>query len=82
MIVALLNQPHGVGKMTLALHPAGLWSYRTRHVTVIDADPQGRTLEWSEMRAQERLPRRLTVIGLSGTRFTATRRTSLATSIA
>ena len=39
MIVALLNQPHGVGKMTLALHPAGLWSSRTRHVTVIDADP-------------------------------------------
>jgi chromosome partitioning protein len=65
MIVALLNQPHGVGKMTLALHPAGLWSYRTRHVTVIDADPQGRTLEWSEMRAQERLPRRFTVIGLT-----------------
>src|SRR5262249_7498870 len=65
MIVALLNQPHGVGKMTLALHPAGLWSSRTRHVTVIDADPQGRTLEWSEMRAQERLPRRFTVIGLT-----------------
>ena len=63
MIVALLNQPHGVGKMTLALHPAGLWSYRTRHVTVIDAE--GRTLEWSEMRAQERLPRRFTVIGLT-----------------
>ena len=65
MIVALLNQPHGVGKMTLALHPAGLWSYRTQHVTVIDADPQGRTLEWSEMRAQERLPRRFTAIGLT-----------------
>ena len=65
MIVALLNQPHGVGKMTLALHPTGLWSYRTRHVTVIDADPQGRTLEWSEMRAQERLPSRFTVIGLT-----------------
>jgi len=65
MIVALLNQPHGVGKMTLALHPAGLWSFRTRHVTVIDADPQGRTLEWSEMRAQERLPSRFTVIGLT-----------------
>jgi chromosome partitioning protein len=54
MIVALLNQRHGVGKRTLALHPAGLWSYQTQHVTVIDADPQGRTLEWSEMRAQER----------------------------
>ena len=65
MIVALLNQPHGVGKMTLALHPAGLWSYRTRHVTVIDADPQGRTLQWSEMWAQERLPSRFTVIGLT-----------------
>ncbi len=65
MIVAVLNQPHGVGKMTLALHPAGLWSYRTRHVTVIDADPQGRTLEWSEMWAQERLPSRFTVIGLT-----------------
>jgi chromosome partitioning protein len=65
MIVALLNQPHGVGKMTLALHPAGLWSYRTRHVTVIDADPQGRTLEWSEMWAQERMPSRFTVIGLT-----------------
>ncbi len=82
MIVALLNQPHGVGKMTLALHPAGLWSYRTRHVTVIDADPQGRTLEWSEMRAQERLPRRLLSSVSRGTRFTATRRTSLVTSIA
>ncbi len=65
MIVALLNQPHGVGKTTLALHFAGLWSYRTRHITVIDADPQGRTLGWSEMRAQERLPRRFTVIGLT-----------------
>ena len=65
MIVALLNQRHGVGKRTLALHPAGIWSYQTQHVTVIDADPQGRTLEWSEMRAQERLPRRFTAIGLT-----------------
>src|SRR5438105_13647183 len=54
MIVALLNQPHGVGKMTLALHPAALWSYRPRHVTVIHADPPGRTLEWSDMRPQDR----------------------------
>jgi chromosome partitioning protein len=65
MIVALLNQPHGVGKTTLALHLAGLWSYQTRHITVIAADPQCRTLGWSEMRAQERLPRRFTVIGLT-----------------
>src|SRR5258708_12600169 len=67
MIVALLNQPHGVGKMTLALHPAGLWSYRTRHVTVIDADPQGRTLEWSEIRPQNRLPSPFTSTALTPT---------------
>jgi cellulose biosynthesis protein BcsQ len=42
MIVALLNQRHGVGNTTLALHLAGLWACQTRHVTVIDADPQGR----------------------------------------
>ena len=65
MIVVLLNQQHGVGKTTLALHLAGLWACQTRHVTVIDADPQGRALEWSEMRVQERLPRRITVIGLT-----------------
>ena len=60
MIVALLNQRHGVGNTTLAL-----WACQTRHVTVFDADPQGRALEWSEMRVQERLPRRITVIGLT-----------------
>ena len=60
MIVALLNQRRGVGNTTLALHLAGLWACQTRHVTVIDADPQGRALEWSELRAQERLPRRIT----------------------
>jgi chromosome partitioning protein len=65
MIVALLNQPHGLGNTTLALHLAILWACQTRHVTVIDADPQDRALEWSEMRVQERLPRRITVIGLT-----------------
>ena len=65
MIIALLNQQHGVGKTTLALHLAGPWACQTRHVTVIDADPQGRALEWSEMRAQEPLPRSFTVIGLT-----------------
>jgi cellulose biosynthesis protein BcsQ len=82
MIIALLNQPHGVGKTTLALHLAGLWSYQTRHVTVIDADPQGRTLEWSEMRRRNGCRGASRSSVSRGTRFTATRRTSLVTSIA
>jgi chromosome partitioning protein len=65
MIVALLNQRHGAGKTTLALHLAGVGACQTRHVTVIDADPQGCALEWSEMRAQKPLPTRFTVIGLT-----------------
>jgi chromosome partitioning protein len=60
----LLNQQHGVGKTTLALHLAGVWSCQSQRVTVIDADPQGCALEWSEMRAQEPLPGCFTVIGL------------------
>ena len=64
MIVALLNQQHGVGKTTLALHLAGVWSYQSQRVTVIDADPQGCALECSEMWAREWLPRRFAVIGL------------------
>ena len=65
MIVALLNQRHGVGKTTLALHLAGVGACQTRHVTVIDADPQGCALESSETQAQEPLPRRFTVTGLT-----------------
>ena len=65
MIVALLNQQHGVGKTTLALHLAGVWACQSQRIAVIDADHQGCALECSEMRAQERLPRRFTVIGLT-----------------
>ena len=65
MIVALLNQQHGVGKTTLALHLAGVWACQSQRVAVIDADPQGCALECSELRTQEGLPRRFTVIGLT-----------------
>ncbi len=65
MIVALLNQKGGVGKTTLALHLAGEWARRGKRVTVIDADPQGSALDWSEQRAREGLERPFGVIGLA-----------------
>jgi len=65
MIVALLNQKGGVGKTTLALHLAGAWARQGCRVTVIDADPQGSALDWSEQRAKEGSPRLFGVVGLA-----------------
>jgi chromosome partitioning protein len=65
MIVALLNQKGGVGKTTLALHLAGAWARLGCRVTVIDADPQGSALDWSEQRAKEGGPRLFGVLGLA-----------------
>ena len=64
MIVALLNQKGGVGKTTLALHLAGRWAVEGRHVLLVDADPQGSALDWSEQRAREGLGRLFGVLGL------------------
>lgn len=65
MIVALLNQKGGVGKTTLALHLAGEWARQGARVTLVDADPQGSALDWSQQRAAEGLPRLFGVIGLA-----------------
>ena len=65
MILALLNQKGGVGKTTLALHLAGQWAAKGRRVLVVDADPQGSALDWSEQRAREGLARLFGVVGLT-----------------
>jgi chromosome partitioning protein len=47
------------------LHLAGEWARQGKRVTLIDADPQGSALDWSEQRAKERLPRLFGIVGLA-----------------
>jgi chromosome partitioning protein len=65
MIVAFLNQKGGVGKTTLATHVAGELALRGQSVILLDADPQGSALDWTQRRNQQGLPRLFSAVGLA-----------------
>lgn len=61
MIISLLNQKGGVGKTTLAVHLSTALAQRGARVILVDADPQGSSLDWSASRQADPL---FPVIGL------------------
>ena len=65
MIIALLNQKGGVGKTTLAMHLAAELTSSRYQVMVIDADPQGSALDWSQARQRAGFPRLFGVVGIA-----------------
>lgn len=60
MIYAFLNQKGGVGKTTLSIHTAAELASKGRRVLLVDGDPQGSSLAWSDSRDSSEF----TVVGL------------------
>lgn len=54
-VIGLINQKGGVGKTTLSVNIAAELARRGNRVLLVDADPQGSALDWSEAREGEAL---------------------------
>jgi len=49
----------------MIFHIAGKLALRDQHVILLDADPQGSSLDWTQRRNQQGLPRLFSTVGLA-----------------
>jgi chromosome partitioning protein len=61
MIIGVLNQKGGVGKITIAVNLAAVYAASGKRTLLVDADPQGSALAWSVAREGDPV---FTVIGM------------------
>ncbi len=54
-----------MSKTTLATHIAGELALSGQNVILLDADPQGSALDWTQLRSQQGLSRLFSAVGLT-----------------